>query len=250
MIKRGLILIFLLGGIFVWSQPYSGTIFIDPDIITSKDSSAFKSIIYKGKEFVKMYDRRIENVTSNNAFQFDIIWKDGFKSLALVNSEFNTPEAALKEAKKYSYIVGQLPHCLRLFIDKILIHKGVKLFGGGNRSILIHTGQGALYERDGILEETLVHEACHTSLDEEVYNLPEWETKASSDREFISTYAKDNPLREDVAESFLPWLMVRFRSDRITNKDFYKISNTIPNRLKFFDGKDYNLYPFQINSDN
>lgn len=241
---RNFILVFIMSGIYVWAQPYSGTIFIDPDIITSKDSSAFKQIIYKSKETVKMYDRRIEDVSNTEAFIFDITWYDGFKSEVLVNAEFNTEEAALIEAKKYGFVVGQLPYCLRLPIEKILIHKGTKPFGGGNKSVLIHTGQGILYEKDGILEETLVHEACHTALDKELYALQEWHSRASSDKTFISTYAKDNPRREDVAESFLPWLMVRFRADNISNEDLIKIKESIPNRLLFFDAMNYNLYPF------
>jgi hypothetical protein len=39
---------------------------------------------------------------------------------------------------------------------------------------LIHVGQGEIYLRDGILEETFVHEAAHTSLDAYHASAPGW----------------------------------------------------------------------------
>ena len=45
------------------------------------------------------------------------------------------------------------------------MHDGVFGFGGGNDDLLIHTGQGDAYIADGNLDETFLHEACHTSLD-------------------------------------------------------------------------------------
>ena len=50
-------------------------------------------------------------------------------------------------------------------METVWIHRGVEPFGGGNFNILIHTGQAAEYVAAGILEETLVHEAVHSSLD-------------------------------------------------------------------------------------
>jgi hypothetical protein len=54
---------------------------------------------------------------------------------------------------------------LRKNIHEVTIHKGNMPFGGGTNGLLIHTERSAEYENDGILEETLIHEASHTSLD-------------------------------------------------------------------------------------
>ena len=62
-------------------------------------------------------------------------------------------------------------------------------------------------------------------------------------KEYISKYAKKYPKREDVAESIVPWIAVRYRLDRISNVDVETILKTIPNRLKFFDEQNFDMYP-------
>ena len=91
-------------------------------------------------------------------------------------------------------------------METVWIHRGTEPFGGGNNNLLIHTGRADLYAADGILEETLVHEAAHTSLDAAHASAPAWLAAQSADPTFISTYARDFPNREDIAESVLPYL--------------------------------------------
>lgn len=228
--------------------PYSGTIFIDPDIITASDPSAIQSTTYTSQGMVTMYDRRVPDWVTVNAYLFDVVWEDGMTSIAQVNAEFGTVAAATVEAEKYAFLIGQLPASLRRDVDEIWIHQGVEPFGGGNRSILIHTGQTTLYENDGILEETLIHEASHTSLDADHAAHPGWLAAQSLDTTFISTYARDNPTREDVAESFLLWLAVRYREDKISVQTYNTVTQTIPARLNYFDSLTLDLFPFESNS--
>jgi hypothetical protein len=225
--------------------PYSGTIFIDPDIITSSDPSSIQSTTYSGQSMVTMFDRRVNNWVTVNAYLFDVIWDDGLTSIAQINPEFGSVANATIEAEKYAFLIGQLPKILREDVNEIWVHQGVEPFGGGNNSILIHTGQTINYENSGILEETLVHEASHTSLDAAHSASTGWLNAQNADNEFISTYAQDNPTREDIAESFLPWLMVRYRQNDISTIDFNNITQTIPNRLSYFDLQNFELYPFQ-----
>lgn len=243
--KALLLLTILITSPIAYAQPpYSGTIFIDPGIITPSDSSAIQSTTYTGQEIVTMYDRRVPGWVNVNAYLFDVVWNDGLTSVAQVNSEFGNIASATTEAEKYGFLIGQLPHILREDVDEIWIHKGVEPFGGGNNSILIHTGQSINYENDGIIEETLVHEACHTSLDGSYASSKGWINAQNLDGEFISTYAEDNPTTEDVAESFLPWLAVRYRQSNISASDYNTIVQTIPNRLAYFDSLNFDLYPF------
>ncbi len=195
-----------------------------------------------------MFDRRVNQFINVKAYLFDIVWNDGITSVAQINEEFGSLEEAKKQAEKYAFLIGQLPAILRTDVDMIWVHKGLQPFGGGNKSILIHTDQTSIYESEGILEETLVHEATHTSLDEyhSISNL--WLNAQIQDNEFISTYAKDNPTREDIAESFLPWLAVRYFKDVISSETYNKIIMTIPYRLQYFDSLDLKLYPIQSNS--
>ena len=208
---------------FCKEPPFWGTIFIDPNIVTDSDSSAFKSISYKGIELSEA--------------KFD----DGGIIEMQVNPEFKDKSLAEVEAKKYAWLIGQLPAFLRKDIQTSWIHKGIYDLGGGNNNILIHTGDAEQLERDGILEETLIHEASHTSLDSYHANNYAWLEAQSKDNNFISNYARDNPLREDIAESFLTYLAAIHLSDRISSELKLQILSTIPNRIEYFKNQNFDL---------
>ena len=223
--------------------PFDGTIFIDPDIITSSDPTTFQTLSFAGQDSRTMFDRRVNDWITVDAFLFNAIFDDGLTAEIQVNPEFGTPDVAEAEADKYAEVIGRLPTALRVDVETVWIHRGTAPFGGGNNNLLIHIGQADLYVADGILEETLVHEAAHTSLDPAHASAPGWLAAQSADGTFISNYARDNPTREDIAESFLPYLAIRYRSDRISSVLAGVITRTIPNRIDYFDSQSLDMYP-------
>ena len=247
--RRGQVIVLVIAGMLSLTAeiraepPFSGTIFIDPDIIMSSDPTTFDGATYAGQGERLMFDRRTNSFNTYTAFLFDATFTDGFVVEIQVNPEFGSEAAALAEAEKYGPVIGQLPKALRVDVETVWIHKGVEPFGGGNNNLLIHTGQADLYIADGILEETLVHEAAHTSLDASHAATAGWLSAQQADPEFISTYARDNPTREDIAESFLPYLAVRHRLDRISESLANSITGAIPNRLAYFDNQAFELAP-------
>lgn len=249
--KRFYQVAFLLAGLAVsagsLAQPYRGTIFFDPDVITADDPSTVVSTTFTGEGTRRMYDRRLPGWDTVNVYLFDIVFDDSLKTVAQVNAEFGTLEAATTVAEKYAEVVGKLPFCLRIDVDALWINTGTMPFGGGNRSLLIYTGQSARYEEQGILEETLIHEASHTSLDAAHARSEDWKKAAALDSSFISTYAAANPYREDIAETFLMWIAVRQPVVKISEKDFSTITKTVPNRLIYFDRQKLNMYPLRVN---
>lgn len=239
--------IILLSGLSLQAQqtpPYHGTIFLDPDIITADDPSCFQSLTPTGQGQRKMFDRRVNDWITVNAFLFDVIYDDGIITEFQVNPEFGNADIAKEEALQYAKVIGQLPNCLRKDVRTVSIHKGVQLYGGGNNNILIHTGQTELYVKDGILEETLVHEATHTSLDGEHALSVDWLRAALNDRNFISKYAQDNPKREDVSETFLLFIAQKIHPERISDALKQTIMNTIPNRIQYLESMAWNFYPY------
>ena len=248
--KHKLLFYFLIVSSLSIAQPYFGTNFFDQDIITSSNPSCIQSTTYAGQGMVVMFDRRVDAFETVNAYLFDVVWNDGLTSVAQINPEFGSVANALIEAEKYAFLIGQLPKSLREDVNEIWIHKGDEKFGGGNSSILVHTDRGIIYENYGVLEETLIHEASHTSLDAIHSASTGWLIAQNQDNEFISTYARDNPTREDIAESFLTWLAVRYRQNAITRIDYDKITQTIPNRLSYFDAQKFELYPLRIATSN
>ena len=119
-----------------------------------------------------------------------------------------------------------------------------KLITGGNNNLLIHTDWSEKnYEEQGILEETFVHEAAHTSLDSYHAESEDWYSAQTKDCNFISDYARDNPIWDDIAESYLPYLAIRYRVNRISNSLKDSIENIIPNRIDYLDKQNFDMYP-------
>ena len=229
------------------APPFSGTIFIDPDIITPNDPTTFTGLSYIGTGTRTMYDRRNGGGwVTLTPYLFRANYDDGLEIEVQVNPEFGSIENAQIQADKYAPVIGRLTTELRKDVETVWIHKGFESFGGGNNNLLIYPEWSLeYYERQGILEETLVHEASHSSLDADHANDKDWLLAQKLDCNFISDYAKQHPIREDIAESYLTYLAVRYRSDRISSELKMKIESAIPNRIKYFDNKKFNMHPIQ-----
>lgn len=226
------------------APPFSGTIFIDPDIITPDSPSVFERATYTGRDRRVVFDRRVDDWVTIRAFVFRLRFTDGTRMEALVNPEFGTERAARVQAKKYALVTGRLPAMLRRDVRELWIHRGKELYGGGNGSLLIHVGQTREYVQAGILEETLAHEGAHTSLDADLATSAGWLSAQADDPTFISDYAQANPDREDVAETIVPWLAVRFARDRVDPAVVDLIEEAIPHRLAFLDAQAFDLAPY------
>lgn len=242
---------FALGACLGWNfanatPPYSGTIFIQPPVITAAGPNAIRSVSYIGRGMRRMYDRRCHCFADDDAYLFHAAYADGLSIEVEVDPEYGSVAAATLPATFYATAVGHLPHVLRTDVHMLWIHKGNQPFGGGNESILIHTGTIARsYIDSGILEDALAHEAAHTSLDAEYAASPRWLAAQAADHGAISTYAEKHPRREDIAESFLAWLYARHGVNRIGTKARTIIQATIPHRLAFFDARHFDLYPYR-----
>lgn len=229
--------------VFSALPPFSGTVYLTPNVFTDSDPTAFTGLTYSGLGTRKMFDRRKAKFATTRAYLFQATYRDGLKIEVQVNAEFDGRTAAEQYARKYAKYIGKLPTLLRKDVETVWIHKGDESFGGGNRNILIHVERAEKREhgsfrpggRGNYLEETFVHEATHTSLDDAHAAAAGWLAAQKADNAFISTYARDHPDREDLAESFLPYLLVRYRSDRMPADLVETIRRTIPHRLEYLD---------------
>lgn len=177
----------------------------------------------------------------------------------LVNPEFGDEAAARQQADKYAPIIGRLPFVLRKDIKEVMIHKSDHNFTGGHGYLVIYTDRSVSeYEPLNTLEETLLHEDVHNSFTDSLTD-PEtqlnnnrhedldWLDARKKDVNFITTYAM-NTVKEDMAESFLAYLILSYRPDRITDSIRDTINATIPARIAYFD-KDFsptqypNMFP-------
>ena len=194
-----------------------------------------------------MYDRRDGGAwITIEPYLFHANYNDGLEIEVQINPEYGSIENAKTQAEKYALVIGRLTTELRKDVKTVWIHKGFENFGGGNNNLLIYPEWSVYYyESQGILEETLVHESAHSSLDSYHANNPDWLLAQKLDCNFISDYAKQYPAREDIAESYLTYLAVRYRSDRISPELKTMIESAIPNRIKYFDSQKFNMYPIE-----
>ena len=247
MMKKSTYIFLTIIPTFVYAEakpPFGGTIFVNRNIITAEDPTAFKNLTAAGRGERRMFDRRTNRRNKVDARLFTAEFDDGQKMEVQVNPEFDEKEA-FAQAKKYLLVIGQMPFALRKDVESVVIHAGKKPFGGGNKGLLIHTGQGESYIRGGILAETLYHEASHTSLDKPHARNKNWLAAQKKDGKFISGYAKSNPFREDVAETYLLYFAYRYKPHRIDKKLKETLEKTVPNRIAYFDSLKLNMHPVE-----
>ena len=226
------------------APPYTGTGFIAPDLITDSDPTTFLTLTDAGRGMRTVFDRRVDAFISMNAYLFSATYSNGAAIEIQVNPEYGNTAAAREPAAFYAPVIGRIPAALRRDVDAVWIHRGDEAFGGGNRSILIHTGSIADdYIQSGTLEEILAHEAAHTSLDADLSAAPVWVAAQAADGEFISTYAQRNYIGEDVAESLVPYLIVCCGATRAPTGMVDTIRATIPHRLAVFEALGMDLSP-------
>jgi len=216
------------------NPPFNGTLYFGHDFVTPEDVSYFVGLEERPSETRTMYDRRFGWVNLT-PYLFHATFSDGLSIEVQINPEFDGAELRLELATKYLRAIGQLPTVLRTDVQTVWIHEGDEAFGGGNDNLLIHRGRASTYENDGILEEALIHEAAHTSLDAYHKDTRDWLSAQTNDGRFISNYARDNPNREDVSESFSMWYALRYKTSRIPESTVNTILSTIPNRIQYFD---------------
>ncbi len=225
--------------------PYQGTVFITPNLLGPTDPTSLQSVTYIGRGERRVFDRRPDKWITIDAYLFDVRYEDAELEFQ-VNPEFGSREAARTEVDTYAAALGRLPAVFLSRVQKVQINAGYKLFGGnwGDRSFLIHTDQGKEYIRNGYLEEVLIHEGAHVSLDGAHASSAGWRAAQTKDGVFISAYARDYPDREDIAESILPYFALRYQSERLTAAERAVILRTIPNRLAYFDEQGFDMSPY------
>ncbi|MCO4773979.1 MAG: hypothetical protein KDA24_28355 [Deltaproteobacteria bacterium] len=213
--------------------PWGGTIFLSPSILTDADPTSYAGRTSLGIGTRTTFDRRADAWVTTEVHLFEATVA-GASVEVRVNTEFDLATAEA-HADIYLPAIGRLPALLLSDLRTVTIHDGLEPFGGGNEDLLIHVLQGEDYMADGILEETLAHEAAHTSLDPHYRDAPDWLAAQDADGGYVSTYARDFPDREDLAESVVPYLAYRHRPDAYTADQLDDVAASMPNRMLFFD---------------
>ena len=243
-------------GIYIFNQidltdpPFAGTLWELPDLISSSDYTVYSTSIYEGIETRLFYDNAILDFINYPAHIFKINFGDGLSVDFEIYSEFSEQEAISIE-QKYAPIVGQLGKELRKNMKSIEFLKGNSVASAQRSNDLSYANitfhidwlNNTVETRpDGDkTEELLIHESTHLSIDPYVYNQQGWIDAVNLDNNYISTYAKENPDTEDVAENFQAYITVKYFPERISNSLRDTILSVCLNRFKYFDSLNFDL---------
>jgi len=251
------------------------------DTIMAKDPSTFKKIIYIGEKTRKILEARTNRKDNSRRFNFktltyvfDAYFENGkiFEMLIYFENEKNKGQVKAESlAKNYAFMLGQMPNVLLQRLDAAHIYadvKGISNAGAHTRVINIHLLGENGYRFGSSIQELFIHELVHASLDKPTrpykplnklrhkndtsksikLNWSHWRKAVKLDKKrYVNNYAKKN-FREDLAESFVTWIALRY-SKRTSAIDKLLIEKKVPNRMKFFDEQQFDMYPLVLNLD-
>jgi hypothetical protein len=257
------------------ASTFNSVTWLYKEIITSKDPTTFQKLVYEGEQKVNMFvniskkfggkDLRLKKL---KAYVFTVYYEDNSPITIQATPKFKSKEKAEEQALKYGKIIGQLPTFLKKGIKTIHLNKSDTQWMSRENLIMVHAGHAAT-RGTGLEfhEEVMLHEAGHASISNAYFDwndcdcvikdkgkkfyggkflkklVPEkWKSAVKADNKFVSKYAKAIEA-EDFAESIFAWIMARYKKDRISEANYNKIIESIPNRLKYFDEQNYDVYP-------
>ena len=242
--------VYLFNYVEILDPPFSGTMWDLPDLIKSSDYTVYSSSTYQGILDRMFYDKSIPDFITYPAHVYEVIFGDGLSVDFEIYSEF-TQEEALNIEQKYAPLMGQLGKELRKNINSIEFLKG-EFVASAQRNedlsyanITFHTdwlNNNVETRPDGDrTEELFIHEAAHLSIDPYVYGQRGWNDAVYLDGNYLSTYAKENPESEDIAETFQAYIAVKYFPERITSSLRDTILSICLNRFKYFDSLNLDL---------
>jgi hypothetical protein len=231
------------------APPFRNSLDISPDIITSSDQSMLVQLVARGRAVQNVFDLRVAGgaVLALNVYVFDALYFDGRAIELHVNPEFSNAESE-QQASRAARIIGQLPLTLRIHVRSVTIHRGTERFVGRieNGELVVYSGRADYYQAFGVLEEVYLHEAAHIALQRHHTTPPGFKEAQNADREYISDYAASLPDLEDVPESFLAYVALRYRPERITPDAAASTAQSITNRLRYFDLQSFDMTPLGV----
>lgn len=224
--------------------PYSGTVYIDSEWITPADSSSYLGKSYQGVTNFTWYDWSSREWIISDAYTYQLTFSEGVTVRASVHIDFAKEPTSLLD--DWGRLLGQTPTRLLSRLGEFQVvpdsgQSGTNLQANGwtdpTHIVLYGDDPVGYYEYElatGWVEEIILHELGHAAFQPQ-HQSPEWVAAQNSDPCFISTYAASNSQQEDVSETLMPYLMLRFMPDRVDASDASKIRHCIGERSQVLD---------------
>jgi len=209
----------------------------DIDFIRFNDPDAFINLAYLGQEDKEMPDSRTTALFDTNTYVFEASFSNSKIVEIWAHSSFGNQNAAEVYADKLTSRLGKLPEFMRDVLSHVVIHKGDA--GAFSESeghfVVLYSDNMDTRISNNDLEETVFHETVHASLDAIHVNSSSWINAQSADGTFITNYAEEFPIREDLAESALfAYTMIKYPG-RLSPEVEQWVNTNIPNRFAFIE---------------
>jgi len=234
-----------------------GTGGLAPQLVTPSDPSSLIEINFleKGTRYYPRGDTWSGSLSGSfeaNVFQATYANDKTMNFVIESSIPFAQAETIAGQA---AFIYGQMPALILAGMRDFIVLPGNGHPSSGPVTTFYYD---VFYRMGDRIEEGLIHDSAHASLDwparNEMYDIKDnrtllprpgvttrdaWLQAARDDNYYVSTYAKDNPEREDIAESIIQYLIVRWRPERFDPYHVQFIKETIPNRIAYLDTFDF-----------
>ncbi|MEO1585258.1 MAG: GC-type dockerin domain-anchored protein [Planctomycetota bacterium] len=211
----------------------------DLAFIFESDPNAIESFRYVTRARREMPDKRSNRLFAD-AYIFEAIYTttDGGTQRVEIwaNTDFQLLANAAPYASRLARAIGLQP----------------ELFRGSLRHVVLHTGDETAFaeERGGFfviyadnmddrvatddLQHTVFHECAHVALEAAHAESAGWLAAQRADPGFITEYARDNAVKEDVPESAIFAFAVLNYPGRLSAEVEATVRSQMPNRLAYF----------------
>ena len=229
-------------------------------IFEKNNPTTFKKLTFKKEKKTADVAKRVKYSANWNkkkffrSFNFIAEYEDNITVEILVEYEKDKKdfEKAEEKALFYSKMYGQMPHFLKTHNKKIYIHNDfAESHGTGTWWVMFKKLEFHINPKNckytvgySHCAVVMVHELAHVIQQlTGVIRPSKWMKARKLDKKkYASEYAKTNAY-EDFAESLTAWVVVRYKSNKISKSDIKKFNRFIPNRFKLFDEMNFNMYP-------
>ena len=230
---------------------------------SKNEFTTFKNIIFKEKKSFKkeLVKSKTSKTIHFKSFKFLAEFEDNITLEIFVqyNKSKEDFEASKEKALYYSKMFGRIPHFLKVHVKKLYIFSSSGRWNVNSEfpgSINIaNTGCTNKYDiKKGTYlycHSTMIHEAMHLfdyNNNGNLFSNSKWLEATELDKNSYCSEYGANEAVEDFADSVICWIVARHKSNKIQQKDLEKINQYIPNRLKFFDDLNLNMYPYKISN--
>ncbi|WP_132537099.1 hypothetical protein [Rhizobium sp. PP-F2F-G48] len=206
----------------------------DLDFIQETDPEEQSCTTYKGRFRAEMPDKRHETLLVDNVDVLQIAFNDETSLAVWVHPDFGGWKRAQGTLVALESALAKLPLFMRSRLDHVVLHSGNETAFAEDAGRFFVLYSENIDERISThdLEETVFHEAVHASMDIPVASSTEWQDAQKADGTYVSDYAKEHPVREDLAETAIfAWTLLK-HPGRLPQDLEIGLKRLIPNRLR------------------